>query len=310
MPLFVRLIITMPILSALFFMSQKGLAQQWRPVKGGILYGISGMALVSQKSKVLKLLIAHDNKKAEQGRLAMITMNGKEQPIYSPLDWKSQIKLPVDLEGLTTVPGANKPTFMAMSSAGNIYHFRLVEALQDEAGNSPVQISIIKVFDLPNLPENSNLEAFALQEINEKLIAVWAHRGEAADPAVMYWGTMDLASYQITPMGSVNVKVPLNADNVRHISDLKVDKAGVVYITSASDTGNDGPFISAVYVAGAFGWNGNKFTFVRNSQLVPLYNYDYHKIEALELIPGAEGGVIFGTDDENMGSSVYWMGGS
>ncbi len=34
----------------------------------------------------------------------------------------------------------------------------------------------------------------------------------------------------------------------------------------------------------------------------------YHKIEGLEIKPGAARGIIVGTDDENMGASVYMIG--
>ncbi|MEH2082179.1 MAG: hypothetical protein V7K89_20040, partial [Nostoc sp.] len=116
--------------------------------------------------------------------------------------------------------------------------------------------------------------------------------------------------YQITLAGSANLKVPFPSGNVRHISDIKVDPVGIVYITSASDAGDDGPFQSAVYVAGYLGFRGNKIVWRQNSQFVPLYRSDYHKIEGMELVPGAEGGVIVGTDDENLGSYVYIVGGS
>jgi hypothetical protein len=56
------------------------------------------------------------------------------------------------------------------------------------------------------------------------------------------------------------------------------------------------------------GFRGNKLALQQNTQLVPIYRCDYHKIEGLELVPGAEGGVILGTDDENLGSYVYMMG--
>lgn len=36
--------------------------------------------------------------------------------------------------------------------------------------------------------------------------------------------------------------------------------------------------------------------------------FDYHKIEGMELVPRAEGGVIVGTDDENLGFYVYILG--
>jgi hypothetical protein len=91
---------------------------------------------------------------------------------------------------------------------------------------------------------------------------------------------------------------------------LKVDPAGIIYITSASDPGNDGPFQSGVYVAGYLGFRGNKIAWRQNPQLFPLYRCDYHKIEAIELVPGAEGGAIVATDDENLGSYVYILSGS
>ena len=90
-----------------------------------------------------------------------------------------------------------------------------------------------------------------------------------------------------------------------HISDLKVDPTGVLFISSAKDPGNDGSFESAVYIADVFNSDRNQIRFRQNSELVPLYRFDEHKIEAIELVPGQTGGVIFGTDDENRGSSIY-----
>jgi hypothetical protein len=102
------------------------------------------------------------------------------------------------------------------------------------------------------------------------------------------------------------VQVPSPISAVRHISDLKVDPVGILFITSAADNGDDGPFESVVYVAGAFEMRDRKITFQQNSQLVPLSRFNYHKVEAIELVPGRDGGVIVGSDDENMGSSVYY----
>ncbi len=299
---FLKLLLTIAILGSLLLVSQQVLAQQWRPVRGGILFGISGMAMIQQQNDSLDLLIVHDNKEKDQGRLAIITIKGKNQPEYFPLQWPKNTDLPIDLEGITSVPGSYNPSFMALSSSGKIYHIKL--------DNSTKNISVLKVFNLQNIPDRSNFEAFALQEIDAKLLAVWAHRGKSEEAAIIYWGILNPATYQITKTGSVNLKVPWPTSNVRHISDLKIDRAGILFITSASDPGNDGPFESAVYVAGAFEISGNGIEFRQNPELVPLYRYDYHKIEAIELVPGAGGGVIVGTDDENMGSFVYVGGGS
>lgn len=283
--------------AAFFLMPQSVLSQQWRPVRGGIQFGISGMALLEQPSGSHSFLIVHDNKGKGQGRLAIVTIKGEESPQYFPVNWPSGTALPLDLESLTAVPESSEPAFMAATSGGKVYHFRL--------GATNQNISIVKVFDLPNIPQGSNFEGFALQKINGQLLAVWAHRGEDKQPAIVYWGRLDLNTYQITQIGSARLEVPWPVSAVRHISDLKVDPAGILFITSATDNGDDGPFESAVYVAGAFEIRDQQITFRQNSQLVPLYRFKYHKVEAIELVPGQTGGVIVGSDDENLGSSVY-----
>ncbi|MBD2336751.1 hypothetical protein H6G64_07065 [Calothrix sp. FACHB-156] len=299
LPRFLKLIINLVVLAALLFICQRVWAQEWRPVRGGIPFGISGIALIQQQSNSLNFLIVHDNKKPGQGRLAIINIKGKNQPEYLALNWPSKV-LPEDLEALTSIPDTNNTSFIALASTGQAYYFKL------DADKKT--ISVIKEFDLPPFPKGSNFEAFSLQDIDGKLIAVWAHRGEAEQPATIYWGFLDLTKYQIILAGSSNFTVPFPNGNVRHVSDIKVDSAGVVFISAASDPGDDGPFQSAVYVAGSLEYRNNKIVFRQNSQLVPLYRTNYHKIEGIELVPGANGGVIVGTDDENFGSAVYIVG--
>ncbi len=290
-----NLLITGALLKSMLLVPEPGLAQQWRPVRGGILFGISGMALMQQQSHEMKFLIVHDNKGKDEGRLAVITIKGEAQPEYVALAWPGNAELPSDLEAIASIPGSIN-AFMALTSSGKVYHIRF---------NDNKTISVLKVFTLPGITAQTNLEGFTLQEIDGNLLAVWAHRGAGAEAATIYWGKLNLNTYQINQTSSANLKVPFPTGvNVRHISDLKVDKAGILFIVAASDPGNDGPFESAVYAAGAFAVGRNAIAFRSNPDLVPLYHYNYHKIEAIELIPGAAGGVIFGTDDENMGSSV------
>jgi hypothetical protein len=301
MPRFSKLIITIAVLGILLFYTQIVSAQDWQPVRGGIPFGISGMALIEQKTNSLDFLIVHDNKKPNEGRLAIISVKGKHQPEYLALNWPSKAELPEDLEALTFIPGTKNTEFIALNSNGKAYYIKL--------GTDKKTLSVIKTFNLPAVPQKNNYEAFSLQNIDKKLVAVWGHRGEAEESAIVYWGLLDLPKSQFILINSANLKVPFPDGNVRHISDIKVDAAGVVFISAASDPGDDGPFQSALYVAGSLGYENNKIIFKQNPQLVPLYRTNYHKIEALEFIPGAEGGVIVGTDDENFGSSVYIMGG-
>jgi hypothetical protein len=304
MPKFLKLILVIiPIMSigTLLFISQQRLkSQQWFPVGNGILYGISGISVVKQEGNSLDILVVHDNKKSNQGRLGMVKIEGNNSPQYSSLEWQANSELPIDLEALASFPNQglsskNNISYMALSSSGKIYHFNI------STGNT---ISLIKIFDLPGLDKDSNLEAFALQEIGGQLIAIWAHRGEGEKPAIMYWGELDVATYKIKMAGSTTIKTPLKSTNLRHISDIKVDSSGVTYITSAIDNGDDGPFESAVYIAGTFKVRDKQVVFQQNLPVTNIGNYDKHKIEAVELLPNEKGGMVFATDDENMGSSI------
>lgn len=294
-----KLIIKILIFLSLLLLSQQVFAQSWRPVRGSILYGISGIALINQANSSWNFLVVHDNKQTNQERLALITIEGRNQPQYLSLNWPSNNQSPIDLEALTSIPKL-KNTFIALSSSGKVYTIKLEPDKKT--------ISILKDFELPGIPKGSNFEAFALQNIEGKLIAIWAHRGEAEQPATIYWGILDINKYQLTLAGSTQLKVPFPSGNVRHISDIKVDSAGIVYISSASDGGDNGPFQSAIYVAGYLGLNNSKVVWRQSSQLIPLYRFNYHKVEGIELIPGANGGIVAATDDENFGAYVYMLG--
>jgi hypothetical protein len=92
---------------------------------------------------------------------------------------------------------------------------------------------------------------------------------------------------------------------VRHVSNIKIDTSGAAFVTATSDPGDDGPFASAFYYAGAFHSNDKgKLSFSQPAVLTPLFRFDYHKVEGFTLVPGTDGGIVFGTDDENLGSAI------
>ena len=126
-----------------------------------------------------------------------------------------------------------------------------------------------------------------------------------AKPATLFWSRFDLAAGRFSSARSTAFKVPYPISDVRHISDVKVDTTGGVFVTSASDPGNDGPFSSAMYYAGVLRPAADKtFVFIQPSRFTRLYEFAYHKVEAFEFVPGADGGLVFGTDDENLGAAV------
>lgn len=283
-----------------FSLPHPGLAGEWIPVKGGKLYGISGMALFHQDKKVISLLIVHDNKKKNQTRLAVISLDkAGYPPLYQPISWPDHVELPVDLEGLVSLPGPPHQTFLALASDGHVYHLHIVE--------SQKRAEVLHVFQVPEVSEHANFEALGIQPLNEGFLIVWADRGKDTRPSSLFWGVLDLARYQISGVHKIEIRVPWPLrSEVRHISDLKINSNGVLIISSASDPGDDGPFQSAIYLAGVFGISADGVNFHQNPKLTRILNMDFKKVEALELVPGEWGGLMLGTDDENFGSSLFF----
>jgi hypothetical protein len=269
---------------------------QWRPVSGERQDNLSGMALVEQTDNQTVFIIVNDNKKPEQNHVALVTVKGNEAPKYVPLKWIGD-DFPTDLEAITSVPKTNNG-FMALTAEGRVFHLEL-----DIKNNS---VKTLKSFDVPLIPKNHDFEGFAVQQIGDSILAVWADRGLDEKPAQLFWAEFDLKTYNFTSINSTFVKVPYPIGNTRHISDVKVDSSGAVFISSASDPGNNGPFSSAIYFAGTFGFcSPQKVTFAQPSALVRLFRFDYRKVEAIEFVPGKDGGIAFGTDDEKLGSAIY-----
>lgn len=279
----------------ILFLTFVGRAQEWRPVSGSRQMNISGMALVSHEKGRSSFLIAHDNKKKEQTHAAILSVNGSEAPIYVPLKWLG-VDVPVDIEAATVVPGF-PGQFILFTAAGRVFQVKLDAAA--------AQLTLIRSYDVPAIPADADFEGFDVQVIDETLIAVWSDRGETEKPATLFWGKLDLADGSISNVRSAKLKVPFPETNVRHISDIKVDPTGGVFITSASDPGNDGPFSSAMYFGGVISKAADKsFIFAHPTAFTPLFRFPYRKIEAFEFVPGIAGGIAFGTDDENLGSSI------
>jgi hypothetical protein len=280
-------------------------AQEWLPI-GGALRNVSGMAFVESSGADKSIfLVVHDNKKETEARAGLIVVERNKPVTYTPLLWPREIPLANDLESVTTVPG--KPgTFLLVESG-------------DKLGDAPPApkaylvtlnaakngIAISKVLDLPVPPAHTNLEGFSLQRIGDVVLAVWGHRGKNSEPGTVYWAPFDAATFTFGAVQSVPVTLPWPTESVRHISDLKLDASGALFTSAASDPGDEGPFSSALYLTGIFHISGTTVVFSPNPAPTPLYRFPHHKVEGFEFVPGRDGGIIFGTDDESLGASVF-----
>jgi hypothetical protein len=271
-------------------------ADVWRPVRGGILYGISDLALIEHSAEKSTFLIVHDNKRINEPHAAIITVSGQKPVGYEPVEWAPDSDL-IDLESLSRVP--NEPmTYLAMTSRGAAYVVRL--KLPEK------KIEVLEKFKIPDVDEKSNFEGISLLRFGSRTLIAWAHRGEDQnDPGVIYFGELDRPNKKVKDVQNVEVRAPWPTQHTRHISDMKLDETGVVWIASTCDPGDDGPFDSAIYLAGVFYEDAGKFKFRKSTNMIRMRTLPDHKVEAFELVPGV-GGVIFGTDDENYGGWVLY----
>lgn len=174
------------------------------------------MALLEHEGRKTSFLIVNDNKQKAESHAAIVAVEEFGAPKYTPLQWLGN-DVPTDLEAVTSVPGV-KNIFMALTSAGRVFHIEI-----NRTNNS---VRVLKSFDVPQIPRDRDFEGFALQRVNDVLLAVWADRGLDAKPAQLFWGTLDAQTYAFTQIDSTFLKVPYPVGNTRHISDVKIDAAG------------------------------------------------------------------------------------
>ncbi|HYJ05215.1 MAG TPA: hypothetical protein VEX43_08775, partial [Chthoniobacterales bacterium] len=276
------------------------LTDRWHKVGDGKLMGIGGMALLGRESDSLSFLIVHDNKNAGEARAGILRCQRGSEPKYARLDWPGAA-LPVDLEALAAIPGA-QGEYLAATSKGQVYRIK--------ASSSQQSIESVQKLakDIPGATGVSEIEGFALATLGDIIVAAWADRGDDEKAATFSWARFDATRNELTGAESTTIKVPWPEKDARDVSDIRIDSAGAVFITSAyesNDDATDATFASAVYVAGVLKLEGGQIRFSANAELTRLYHFDGRKIEALELVSGAKGGLALATDDEHQGSSVY-----
>lgn len=282
----------------LLFIASAGFmaAQEWRPVRGGITGGISDLALVEHSPEKSSFLVVHDNKAPSEPRIGLITVSGPKPVVYQPVEWKWEKEV-IDLESIAAFPG-RPGEFVALISRGTAFHLKLAP--------DHLHLETLGHFNLPDPPPNQNFEGLSLQMVDGRFLIAWADRGDGPRPARIYFGEFQPQPYAVKHVRSITMQVPWPTQYVRHVSEMKVDETGVLFIAAASDPGDDGPFASAIYLGGIFRPSPKGgFDFRPHPRLLRLRTIPDHKIEALELVPGL-GGIILGTDDENFGGWVMF----
>lgn len=283
-------------LLATFGATSAGATENWQRVGTDSHSGVSGIALESRTDGGdLSALIVHDNKNAGEAHLSRVTMRDGATSV-ARLNWSGAE--PVDLESIEAIPGMTGE-YVALASRGIAYHIKVSDSTA----------SVIDYTPLPAIGEGDEYESFSIISQNGKLAALWADRGEGKKrPSTIYAASLSFTKWGQATFGAVVEKkyrahYPTD-EGTRNVSDMTVTSSGRILTSSASDAGDDGPFDSAVSVAGrvTISSKGRVRISVSHSARV-LATFPQHKVEAIECLPGT-GDALLGTDDENLGGYV------
>ncbi|MFB9902701.1 hypothetical protein [Allokutzneria oryzae] len=236
-------------------------------------------------------LIVRDNKEARQNRAALVSFTGGTVSRVRPLTWHGPV--PVDLESIAAVPG-RPGQFVALSSSGKGMRVVL-------AGD---RVVVLRTFTVPAVQDKDNYEGFALTVVKGRTVAVWANRGQDSRPGRLIAAEVDLGRMEFGPITSATIRAPYPKKDVRHISDIVVTDSGRVLASAATDSGDDGPFDSAVYPAADLSVDNGAVALKPVQDNREIARYPDRKIEAMTCLTPSCDRMLLGTDDENLGGWV------
>ena len=273
--------------------SQDQAKNKWRRVRKGASIQISGLAMIGGKPAGSAFLVVHDSKGEAEQKLAVLTVSS-DQLGYKPIAWPDTDESPSDIEAIRAVPGTDDD-YLVLTSSGVARHITV--------DPDKFTMKVKSRFRLPGINIDANLEGLALHHTGKDLFIAWGHRGRTQEPGVIYWGIIDLSTQLVGQHGLFPFRVPWpKRDEVRHIADMVIDKNGVLYVSSSSDPGKNGPFGSALYQAGAFSFRDGRALF--EPDIIRIYRTHRHKIEGIERVGN---GFALASDDENRGSAFLLL---
>lgn len=254
----------------------------WIRISEERIYSISGVSAFNNG-----WLVVHDNKKINQPRVSLLSKNNQ----LKDLTWPHS-SLPYDLEAIHSIPNYGNQ-YVVMESTGKCY--RIIVNPDTE------EIRIKGEFKLPGLSESMNLEGFALIENNGILKVFYGDRGSDSRPSTLFFADYNVQLDEVTVVRSYSFSLLEPMSDKRNIADLVFDKKGNLWSAATSDPSNDGPFETRLFRVGKMSKEGS-FSITR-----PMKSSKTFENEKVEAITTYKSGILLLTDNENLGSSRYFI---
>nr|VFJ92316.1 MAG: Esterase-like activity of phytase [Candidatus Kentron sp. LFY] len=273
---------------------------------------ISGM----EEFKPDSYLVVADKKGDEDGyRVGILKTKNGSKLEFSPLkitDWKHSDGQASDLESACRVPGKSNEFLLAESGYwerkyGRIFHIEI-----------NTNGALVKnVFHIPGSKDGvdgDNFEGMVCIEKDDSIFVILGERGESSSYKNGYLriGILDYSNSQLSWSKYSNNPVEIvapghwnNPQSKRSISDLYLDKQGVIWAVATEDAENDeGPFRSIIYKAALVSSSKpGTFPVVAINPTKAQWVIDGFKIEALAgpstTVPNSY--MSIGSEDESYG---------
>ena len=249
-------------------------------------------------------LVSHDLKNGQAGaRFGLV--HTLDRFTYTPLecDWSGAGGDANDLESLTPVEGMPGHYLSAESGYFRGNYGRLFW-LQAEDQPQP-RLKVVRQFALPTLPQEIEGLSTLRLDSHRWLVVLGGRGGKAEEPGRLYWGVIDSSDGSVTwPTAGLQgseIHLPRRlGPYARTLSDMFVDQAHHLWISSCASPGRVGPNRSLIFQAGSLS-EDLKQPFHRNVEAQPVWWIDGCKIEGLAACTRPGYGPAYVTDDDNLG---------
>ena len=212
---------------------------------------ISGLTTLKGDNKESHRYAVKDTKKDPYGNRVFRVGRDRGEIYYEPLpvQWNNQYRVPADLEGICADESS---IWVVEGSKWRKNHPRLFELKQTKdftwEAAKPIELPI-------NFTDIEGLEC--KRESNNKWWFLFGQRGDRKKETKLHRYQLvkidkDKDSFELVPDQPIyHIRSPLTRplEGVRHVSDLAIINQTLV-ISSARDTGDDGPFESVVFSVG------------------------------------------------------------
>ena len=267
-----------------------------------ILPDISGLAWIGGDL----FLAVHDAKNPEEDdrpRVSLVELPKSPTGLTRQtmeLTWPEPQGLSSDLESVARIPGT---TLMLLVESGGAKRdgkpFQRIFLVE----HRDRQLEIVDVTDWP-VPVK-NIEGTAVARVGEQLIFLFAERAEGQRSTPLRWATLTLGPLAFGSFHEVTFTSPgPTGPYARPVSAIEVDQTGRIYVASAFDPGNNGPFRSVIWRIGRMEADGSRGPQVMlDDRPQRLATLDGIKVEGLALREESASNpdIFIGTDDENYG---------